>query len=70
MLHVHTKFRRNGSTASRENVFEGCLTIYWRGIHFGHVTQMPETNFRYPSLRRLHTQFGFDWPRGFGDEDV
>ena len=27
-------------------------------------------NFFPPLLRRLHVKFGFDWPSGFGGEDV
>ena len=41
-----------------------------RGGHLGHVTQMPRTNFRYRYPRGVHIKFGFDWPSGFGGEDV
>ena len=30
----------------------------------------PWTNFRSPIPLRLHMKFGFDWPSGFGEEDV
>ena len=30
----------------------------------------PRTNFRSPYPRRLHIRFGFDWPSGFGEEDL
>ena len=45
------------------------FTIYGRGGHLGHVTQMPRTNFRSPYPRRLHIKFGFDRASGFGEED-
>ena len=34
------------------------------------MTQMPRTNFRSPYQRGLHIKLGFDWPSGFGGEDV
>ena len=46
------------------------LTIYGRGGHLGHVIQMPRKNFCSPYPRGLHIKFGFDWPSGFGGEDV
>ena len=46
------------------------VTIYGRGDHLGHVTNMPRTNFRSPYPSRLHIKFGFDWPSGFGTEDL
>ena len=50
-----------------ENIF----TIYGRGGHLGHVTQTPSpTNLRSLNPCRLHMKFGFDWPSGFGEEDV
>ena len=39
-------------------------------IHLGHVTQTQRTNFRSPIPLRLHMKFGFDWPSGFGEEDL
>ena len=30
----------------------------------------PRINFRFPDSWRLHMKFGFDWPRGFGEEDL
>ena len=45
-------------------MFEGFFfTIYERGGHLGHVTQMPRTNFRNLYPWRLQTKFGFDWLR-------
>ena len=46
------------------------LIPYGRVGHLGHVTWMSRTNFRSPYPRRLHIKFGFDWPSGFGGEDV
>ena len=66
---LHTKFRENRPAGSGED-FEGFFTIYERGGHLGHVTQMPLTNFRSPYPRRLHIKFGFDRASGFGEEDV
>ena len=61
---LHTKFRGNLSASSGED-FLMVFTIYGRGGHLGHVTQMPPTKFRSPYSRRLHIKFGFDWPSGF-----
>ena len=66
---LHTMFRGNRSTSFGED-FWRVFTIYGRGSHLGHVTQMPRTNFRSPYARRLHIKFGFDWPSNFREEDV
>ena len=66
---LYTKFRGNRSSGSGED-FRRVFTIYGRGGHLGHVTQMPRTNFRSPYPRRLNVKFGFDWASGFGEEDV
>ena len=65
---LHYKFRENRLTGSGEEDFCRVFTIYRRGGHLGHVTQMPQTNFRSPYPRRLHIKFGFDWPSGFGED--
>ena len=49
-----------------EMIFEG-ITIYGRGDHLGHVTQIPRTNFSTPHPWRLNTKFGFGWRSGFGE---
>ena len=67
---LHTKFRENRSAGSGDEDFLRVFTIYGRGGHLGHVTQMPRTNFRSPYPRRLHIKFGFDRPSGFREEDV
>ena len=46
------------------------FTIYGRGGHLGHLTQMLRPNCRSPDPWRLHMKFGFDWPSGFGEEDL
>ena len=66
---LHTKFRENRPAGSGED-FLRVFTIYGRGGHLGHMTQMPRTNFRSPYPRRLHIKFGFDQASGFGEEDV
>ena len=65
---LHTKFRENRPAGSGEEDFWRVFTIYGRGSHFGHVTQMPRTNFRSPYPRRLHIKFGFDRASGFGED--
>ena len=67
---LHTKFRENRPTGSGEEDFLRVFTIYGHGGHLGHVTKVPRTNFRSPYPRRLHIKFGFDWPSGFGEEDL
>ena len=67
---LHTKFRGNRPTGSREEGFLWVFTIYGSGGHFGHVTQMSRTNFRSPYPRRLHIKFDFDRACGFREEDV
>ena len=67
---LHTKFRENQPPGSGEEDFLMFFTIYGRGGHLGHVTRVPRTNFRSSYPRRLHIKFGFDWPSGFGEEDL
>ena len=67
---LHTKFRENRSAGSGEEDFLRVFTIYGRGGHPGHVTQMPRTKYCSPYPRRLHIKFGFDQPSGFREEDL
>ena len=67
---LHTKFRGNQPAGSGEEDYLRVFYIYGLGGHLGHMTQMPRTNFRSSYPRRLHINFGFDWPSGFGGEDV
>ena len=66
---LHTKFQGNRSTGSRED-FWRVFTIYGRGGHLDHVTQMPRTNIRPPYPRTLHIKFGFGPASGFREEDI
>ena len=67
---LHTRFRGNRPTGSGEEDFFRVFTIYGHGGHIGHVTRVSQTNFRFPYPKRLHIKFGFDWPSGFGEEDL
>ena len=67
---LHIKFRENRPAGSGEEDFLRFFTIYGRGDHLGHVTQMSRTNFRSPYPRRLHIKFGYDWPSGLGEEEL
>ena len=42
---LHTKFLGNRPAGSGEEDFLRVVTIYWRGSHLGHLSQMPGTNF-------------------------
>ena len=64
---LHTKFRENRPAGFGED-FRRVFTIYGRGVHLGHVAQMPRTNFRSLYPRRLHIKFGFDWASGLDSE--
>ena len=70
MLHTCTKFRENRPARSGEEAFLVVFTIYGRGGHLGHVTQISRSHFRphYPGM--LHIKFHFDWPSGFREEDL
>ena len=59
---LHSKFRGNQSTGSRED-FEGFLPYIYMGVVAILVISSP-----YP--RRLHIKFGFDWPAGLRDTHV
>ena len=67
---LHAKFQDHRTSGSGEEVFFKVFTIYGRGGHPGHVTQMPRTKFRSPYPRRLRIKFVFDRPSGFREEDV
>ena len=61
-------FMKIGQPVLEKKIFEGFFTIYGRGGHLGHVTQMPQTKYRSPYPKRLHLKFGFDRPSAFGEE--
>ena len=68
MLHAKLQYHRTSGSGGEE--FLKFITIYGCGGHFGHVTWTINTNFRSPFPRRLHMNFGIDWPSGFREEDV
>ena len=67
---LHTKAQGHWPFGSGEEDFWSDFTIYGRGGHLGHVTQMPRTKFRSPDPWRIHMKFGFDWPSSFEEEDL
>ena len=67
---LHTKFCENRLAGSGEEDFWRVFNIYGHGGHLGHVTEMLRAIFRSPYTRRFHIKFGFDWPSGFGEEDL
>ena len=67
---LHTKFRGNLPSGSREEDFFKVFTLYGHGANLGLVTWTIYTNFRSPFPRRIHIKFGFNWSSGFRGEDV
>ena len=67
---LHAKFQDHRLSGSGEERFLKVFTIYRRGGHLGNVTWTIYTNLGSPFPRRLYIKFGFDWPSGFGGEDV
>ena len=68
---LHAKFQDHRTSGSgEEDFFKGFYYIFWCGGHLGHVTWTIYTNLGSPFPRRLQIKFGFDWPSGFGGEDV
>ena len=66
-----TKFRENRPPVLEKKTFVRVVfTIYGRGSHLGHVTQILQSNFRSPYPWMLHIKFHFDWPSGFRGEDL
>ena len=68
-LMLHTKPQGHWPFGSGED-FLRVFTIYGCGGYLGDVTQTPRTNFCSPIPLRRHMKFGFDWPTGFGEEDL
>ena len=58
---LHTKAQGHWPFGSGEEDFWKVFTIYGRGGHLGHVTQMPRTNFRSPDPWRLHMKWAISW---------
>ena len=67
---LHTKFRGNWPTGSREEDFLSVFTIYGRGGHFGHVTKISRSKLQCHYPRRLLITFQLDRPSGFREEDL
>ena len=65
---LHTKSRENRIAGSGEEDFSVVFTIYERGGHLGHVTQISRSNFCSPYPWMLHIKFHFDWPCGFRED--
>ena len=51
-----------GLLVLHEKIFKGFYHIYGRGGHLGRVTIYIYSVSAFP--RRLHINFGFDWPSG------
>ena len=58
---LHTKFCE---------FFEGFLPLHGHGDNLGHVTQRPRTDLSSPYPWRIHTNVGFDWLSGFGEDNL
>ena len=55
---LHTKFRGNWPAGSGEEAFEGFLPYMGRGGHFGHVTSIMSSDFRFLVPESFHKEFG------------
>ena len=55
---LHAKFNGHWSTGSREEDFFNVFTIYGRGDHIDHVTQLICKNFHSNSHLGFHMSFG------------
>ena len=51
-------------------MFEGFFTIYGRGSHIGHVTQISTIILCLHHPWMFHMVFGCDWLGSFGEKDV
>ena len=67
---LHIKFVEIHPSVLEKKIFLRVFTIYGRGGHLGHVTQISRTNFRSPYPWRFHIKFHFDWPSGCRVEDL
>ena len=57
---IHTKFRGNRPTGSREEDFLRGFNIYGPGGHFGHVTRIMSSDFHFLVPESFHTKFSLD----------
>ena len=62
-------FKIIGLLVLEKKILKG-FAIYSHCGHLGHVTLTIYINFHSLFLRMLDIKFGFDWPSGFGEEDV
>ena len=62
---LHTKFRENRPAGSGEEDFLRVFTIYGRGGHLGHVTNIMLTNFHFLVPESFHTKSSSEWPSSF-----
>ena len=67
---LHAKSQDHSTSGSGKEDFLRFLPYIGHGGHLGHVTWIIYINFRSPFPWRLHIKFGFDWPSGFGGENV
>ena len=65
---LHAKFQDHMTISSVEEDFN-TFTRYGHGGHLGHVIWTIYINL-FSFQMRLHMEFGFNLPSGFGDEDV
>ena len=57
---LHTKFRGNRPTCSREEGFRRVFTIYRHAGHLGHVTRIMSSDFHFLLPENFHTKFDSD----------
>ena len=62
---LHTNFRGNRPTGSREEDFLRVFTIYGHGGHLGHVTNIMSSDFHFLVPESFHKKFGSDRHRSF-----
>ena len=57
-----------GHLVPEKKIFKG-FYLYGHGGHLNPLTQIPWTNFHFPTKRRLHMQFAFNQPSCFREDD-
>ena len=67
---LHTKFRGNRPTGSREKDFLRVYIIYRRGCHFSHVTSIMSSDFHFLVHESFHKNIGSDQQSSFGENLV
>ena len=65
-----TKPQGHWPFGSGEDDVLNVFTIYGHGGHLGQVIQTARINFRSLDPWKLHMKFRFEWPSGFGEEDL